>query len=87
MILGLFRPFAFILVPSSIVGIILLAHSLQQLKPLWRWQITPSGRIAHRKEYVEEIAEAHSFDVVLYEKLDNFREEKGVVSSIIVGLC
>jgi len=51
---------------------------LQELKPEWSWQLTPSGRVAHRKEYVEKTARAHSLDTVLYETLDNFREENGV---------
>lgn len=45
-------------------------------KPEWRWQITPSGRIAHRKEYVEAVARQNSFEVVLYDNLDGFRREK-----------
>lgn len=51
----------------------LLAH-----KPDWRWQITPSGRIAHRKQYVETVAQVNSFEVVMYENLDGFRREKSV---------
>ncbi|KAL7549878.1 hypothetical protein ACHAWF_013135 [Thalassiosira exigua] len=50
---------------------------LLQLKRNWRWQLTPSGRVAHRKEYVEETAKAHSLDTILYEKLDDFRAESG----------
>lgn len=52
-------------------------HRLNQLKPDWRWQLTPSGRVAHRKQYVEDVARAHSFDITLYEKLDDFRAENG----------
>lgn len=52
-------------------------NRLNQVKRDWRWQLTPSGRVAHRKEYVEETAKANSFETVLYEKLDNFREENG----------
>lgn len=51
----------------------LLAH-----KPEWKWQITPSGRIAHRKEYVYAVAGSHSLQVVQYEKLDGFRKENGI---------
>ena len=51
---------------------------LDQLKPEWRWQIGASGRIAHRKSYIEDTAKDHSLSVVLYEKLDSFRTEKGV---------
>ena len=47
-------------------------------KPDWRWQITPSGRIAHRREYVDKVAKENSFEVVLYENLDGFRREKNV---------
>ncbi|KAL3791603.1 hypothetical protein HJC23_012193 [Cyclotella cryptica] len=57
------------------------ADSEQRLtvhRPSWRWQITPSGRIAHRKDYVESIAGKQSFRVILYEKLDGFRKENGV---------
>eukprot|EP00986_Skeletonema_menzelii_P015948 scaffold13101_cov120-Skeletonema_menzelii.AAC.1 len=50
---------------------------LNAIVPQWRWQLTPSGRVAHRKEYVEDIAEANGFETVLYDKLDNFRAEKG----------
>lgn len=46
-------------------------------RPSWRWQITPSGRIAHRKDFVESVARNNSFRVVLYEKLDGFRKENG----------
>ena len=38
---------------------------------------TPSGRVAHRRQYVEDTVKAHSFDVILYENLDDFREEHG----------
>ena len=51
---------------------------LNQLKPDWHWQIGASGRIAHRKSYIEDTAKDHSLSVVLYEKLDSFRTEKGV---------
>lgn len=47
-------------------------------RPEWRWQITPSGRIAHRKEYVEAVARENSFEVVKYDNLDGFRREKSV---------
>ena len=53
-------------------------HRLDQLKPDWHWQIESSGRIAHRKSYIEDTAKDHSLSVVLYEKLDSFRTEKGV---------
>jgi predicted TPR repeat methyltransferase len=50
---------------------------LDMIVPQWRWQLTPSGRVAHRKEYVEDVAKANSFEIIIYEKLDNFRKEKG----------
>jgi len=50
---------------------------LNAIVPEWRWQLTPSGRVAHRKEYVEDIAKENGFQTVLYDKLDNFRAEKG----------
>jgi predicted TPR repeat methyltransferase len=50
---------------------------LNAVVPQWRWQQQPSGRVAHRKQYVEDIAKANSFQTILYDKLDNFREEKG----------
>jgi len=53
-------------------------RTLQTSKPDWRWQLTPSGRFAHRKEYVTETAENVGFDVVHYEALDGFRFEGGV---------
>jgi predicted TPR repeat methyltransferase len=46
-------------------------------KPDWRWQLTPSGRFAHRKRYVEQIAETHQFELMHYESLDGFRYEMG----------
>ena len=51
--------------------------SLNSAKPDWRWQLTPSGRFAHRKQYVEAIAEQHAMEVVRYETMDAFRYEKG----------
>ena len=52
-------------------------HSLMETKPDWRWQLTPSGRFAHRKEYVEQIAEAYRLELMHYESLDGFRHEMG----------
>ena len=54
-----------------------ITHRLDQVKPDWRWQLTPSGRVAHRKQFVEATAAKHSLNVILYETLDNFREESG----------
>lgn len=62
----------------SILGSFLsLACSLAESKPDWRWQLTPSGRFAHRKEYVEHVGESHQLKVVHYETLDGFRHEMG----------
>mmetsp|Transcript_20497 Transcript_20497/g.46328 ORF Transcript_20497/g.46328 Transcript_20497/m.46328 type:complete len:489 (-) Transcript_20497:40-1506(-) len=43
----------------------------------WRWQFQPSGRIAHRRSYIEKTLKSHEFDVALYGDLDGFRTEKG----------
>jgi len=51
---------------------------LLKTKPEWRWQLTASGRFAHRREYVLEVAESHGLTLVHYEPLDNFRYERGV---------
>ena len=58
--------------------IFVFTNSLQESKPDWRWQLTPSGRFAHKKEYVESVSKQHSFHVVHYEPLINFRYEGGV---------
>lgn len=50
---------------------------LAESKPDWRWQLTPSGRFAHRKEYVEQVGNAHQLNVIYYESLDGFRKEMG----------
>ena len=55
----------------------LASSSLATSKPDWRWQLTPSGRFAHRKEYVEQVGNAHHLDVIYYESLDGFRKEMG----------
>lgn len=51
--------------------------SLTQSKPDWRWQLTASGRFAHRKEYVLSLSEESGFAIVRYEPLDGFRYERG----------
>ena len=53
-------------------------QSLAESKPDWRWQLTASGRFAHRKEYVEAVSQAHQFRVKHFEALDGFRYEQGV---------
>jgi predicted TPR repeat methyltransferase len=59
--------------------LICLAHysSLAQSKPDWRWQLTASGRFAHRKEYVLSLSKESGFAFVRYEPLDGFRYERG----------
>lgn len=39
--------------------------------------MTPSGRFAHRKEYVASVGEAHHLELMHYESLDGFRHEVG----------
>ena len=39
--------------------------------------MTASGRFAHRKEYVETVAQQHNFKIVYYEAMDGFRYEGG----------
>lgn len=43
---------------------------LDTSKPDWRWQLTASGRFAHRKDYVVTTAKQHSMDVIHYEPLN-----------------
>ena len=52
-------------------------NSLGESKPDWRWQLTASGRFAHRKEYVASIGTTHDLTVIHYESLDGFRHEHG----------
>jgi predicted TPR repeat methyltransferase len=52
--------------------------SLQESKPDWRWQLTASGRFAHRKEYVEAVSRTHGLRIQHYEPLQDFRYERGV---------
>jgi len=52
--------------------------SLAATKPDWRWQITASGRFAHRKEYVVSVGKRHSFELVHYDNMDGFRYEGSV---------
>jgi len=51
---------------------------LAQSKPDWRWQLTASGRFAHRKEYVQSVGEVHNLKLVHYEPMADFRFENGV---------
>ena len=52
-------------------------YSLAESKPDWRWQLTASGRFAHRKEYIASIGRQHGLKVVHYEPLEGFRHELG----------
>jgi len=48
---------------------------LTEMKPEWKWQLTPSGRFAHRYEYVEAVGKENSLKTIRYEKMDKFRKE------------
>jgi len=50
---------------------------LDESKPDWRWQLTASGRFAHRKEYVVNVGRAHNLALIHYESLDGFRHDHG----------
>jgi predicted TPR repeat methyltransferase len=50
---------------------------LSESTPDWRWQLTPSGRFAHRQSYVEAVCKSHSLEVIHYEPLIDFRYERG----------
>lgn len=56
---------------------LLLPPSLDVSKPDWRWQLTPSGRFAHRKGYVLSVGTTSGLLLVHYESLDGFRFEQG----------
>jgi len=51
--------------------------TLDKTKPGWKWQLTASGRFAHRKEYVINLGRSHKLSLVHYESLDGFRHEHG----------
>lgn len=53
-------------------------ETLATTKPDWRWQLTPSGRFAHRKTYVEQVGIDHDLHLVHHEPLVDFRFERGV---------
>jgi predicted TPR repeat methyltransferase len=61
----------------SIFGMV--EYSLKESKPDWRWQLTPSGRFAHRDEYVVSVGVDHGFHLIHVEKMDGFRHEHGRV--------
>jgi predicted TPR repeat methyltransferase len=52
--------------------------SLDVSKPDWRWQLTASGRFAHRKEYVMNISRKYKMKPIFYQSMDGFRYENGV---------
>jgi predicted TPR repeat methyltransferase len=64
--------------PHSFGPLPLLLRRLTNAKPDWRWQLTASGRFAHRKEYVEAVGARHNLDIFHYEPLNDFRFENGV---------
>ena len=43
--------------------------ALDASKPDWKWQLTASGRFAHRKDYAVETAKQHGMQLVHYEPL------------------
>lgn len=53
-------------------------ETLAESKPTWRWQLTASGRFAHRRSYVEAVSQENQLKVAHYEPLDDFRFEHGV---------
>ena len=54
------------------------ARILDSERPDWRWKLTPSGRFAHRKGYIEDVLKASGFVLVGYGAMENFRYENGV---------
>jgi predicted TPR repeat methyltransferase len=48
---------------------------LSTTKPNWRWQLTASGRFAHRKEYVIQTGQDHGLELVHYESMGRFELE------------
>jgi predicted TPR repeat methyltransferase len=43
--------------------------TLTESKPDWRWQLTASGRFAHRKEYVLDVGKRRGLELVHYESI------------------
>lgn len=62
---------------SSFSAFATTTYSLDVSKPDWRWQLTPSGRFAHRKGYVLTVGTTRGLELVHYEPLDGFRFEQG----------
>jgi predicted TPR repeat methyltransferase len=52
--------------------------TLMASKPDWRWQLTASGRFAHRKVYVANVGTSNGLQLIHYERMDGFRHERGV---------
>jgi len=50
-------------------------HRLTEMKSDWKWQLTPSGRFAHRYEYVEAVGRENMLVTLRYEQMDGFRKE------------
>ena len=44
----------------------------------WRWQLQPSGRFAHNKDYIQQVESSHSFETIYYDSMRGFRHEVGV---------
>jgi predicted TPR repeat methyltransferase len=42
---------------------------MTEAKPDWRWQLTASGRFAHRKDYVIQAARKHGLELIYYEAM------------------
>lgn len=55
--------------------VLVFVFSLKETNPDWRWQLQPSGRFAHNKKYVEEVALECSLKVLHYEEMLGFRKE------------
>ena len=53
----------------------LLSCRLKVSKPDWRWQLQPSGRFAHNKDYVKSVGNNNGLQTVHYEAMDGFRRE------------
>lgn len=43
--------------------------TLDESKSDWRWQLTASGRFAHRKAYIVDIGHRHGLELVYYEPM------------------
>lgn len=59
--------------------------ALTESKPDWRWQLTASGRFAHRKEYVVDVAKTNGLDLVHYESIGTSSHFCRVESIAAVG--